>query len=325
MILFLLAAQVAAPATPPASARPVTTLDSTSAPADVAGVQKEHLALATLPDDRLTVNVTVAGQGPFRFLVDTGADRTAVSRQLAERLGLPAGRAVRLHSVTGMSNARTANVSDMRVASRALPDVIAPLLDAAHVRADGILGTDVLRSSMIRFDFRAGLLSISSPRRESRRTEGDTIVVQARQRAGRLIVTQAEADGQKLIVVLDTGSEVTIGNSALRAALSRRGILREDRPIELASVTGEKLAATYMSLKKLEIGGLHLTDLGIAFADAHTFTVMGLTDRPALLLGMNALRAFDSVTIDLAARKLRFSLPDEGDDGDVSIGPARAS
>lgn len=307
MILGLLvAAALAAPAAP---LPPVTRLESTSAPADTAGIQKDHLPLDALPDDRLTVDVMVGGQGPFRFLVDTGADRTAVSHQLAERLGLAPGRGVRMHSVTGMTIARTASVRDLRVAARSLPDVTAPLLDAAHVRADGILGTDVLRSALVRFDFRAGLLSISAPRRIARQEASDTIVVEARQRAGRLIVTEAEADGQRLVVVLDTGSEVTIGNSALRRALARRGIMRDDRPIELASVTGQKLPATYTSIDRLEIGGLNLTDLGIAFADAHTFRVMGLEDRPALLLGMNALKAFDSVTIDLSARKLRFALP----------------
>jgi hypothetical protein len=55
-----------------------------------------------------------------------------------------------------------------------------------------------------------------------------------------------------------------------------------------------------------------MAGLGIAFADAHTFTAMGLNDRPALLLGMNALQAFDSVTIDMAAKKLRFVMPGRG-------------
>jgi hypothetical protein len=34
----------------------------------------------------MTVDVAVGAQGPFRFLVDTAADRSAVSRQLAARL-----------------------------------------------------------------------------------------------------------------------------------------------------------------------------------------------------------------------------------------------
>lgn len=294
----------------PPSARPVTTLESTSAPAALDGITKDQLPLATLPDDRLTVEVRMRGEGPFRFLVDTGADRSAISRQLAERLGLTRGKEVQMHSVTGLSSVATASVRGMSVASRELPDINAPLLEATHIRADGILGTDVLRSALVRFDFRSNLLSISSQQRSVRGSAPGEIVVEARRRAGRLIVTEAEADGQRVTVVLDTGSEVTIGNQALRRALGRRGFLREDRQIELASVTGEKLTAMYAFLQKLDIGDLALTDLGVAFADAHIFKVMGLEDRPALLLGMNAMRAFDSVTIDFRARKLRFALPD---------------
>ena len=40
--------------------------------------------------------VTIADAGPYPFVVDTGAERTVISRQLAQTLGLPAGRDVRV-------------------------------------------------------------------------------------------------------------------------------------------------------------------------------------------------------------------------------------
>lgn len=44
--------------------------------------------------DRMTVPVTVIGQGPFRFLVDTGSQNTVISNDLAARLALvPTARA----------------------------------------------------------------------------------------------------------------------------------------------------------------------------------------------------------------------------------------
>lgn len=316
MLTALVAAALIGQPAPVGRTPPTTRLEATAQPnpADTAG--SDEIRLSVMADDRLTVAVSLGIHGPFRFLVDTGADRTAVSEQLAARLDLPSGSVVRLHSVTGMSQVRTATVKGLRIAARDLPDVIAPLLDANHVKADGILGTDVLRSAQVRFDFKAGLLSISAaPKRERRTSDPDTIVVQGRRRAGRLIVTEAQIDGQRLTIVLDTGSEISIGNSALRKALGRRGFLRDDKVIELMSVTGEKLTANYMFADRLEIGGLTLTQLGIAFADAHTFKVMDLEKRPALLLGMNALKAFDSVTIDLAAKKLRFTMPELGGRG----------
>jgi hypothetical protein len=73
---------------------------------------------------------------------------------------------------------------------------------------------------------------------------------------GRLIVTEAELDGQRLTVVLDTGSEVSVGNAALRRALARRGLLSGERPVTLGSVTGATLPASYMSTKRLDVGGV---------------------------------------------------------------------
>jgi hypothetical protein len=37
---------------------------------------------------RMTVPVTIGGEGPFRFMLDTGAQATVVSRALADRLAL---------------------------------------------------------------------------------------------------------------------------------------------------------------------------------------------------------------------------------------------
>src|SRR5688500_6788179 len=111
----------------------VTRLEASSAPTAGPSEAADKMALAELPDSRLTVAGAVGGQGPFRFLVDTAADRSAVSYQLAARLGLRPGGTAKLHSVSGLSNVQTTSVRGLRIASRTLPSVTAPLLDATHV------------------------------------------------------------------------------------------------------------------------------------------------------------------------------------------------
>jgi hypothetical protein len=64
-----------------------------------------------------------------------------------------------------------------------------------------------------------------------------------------------------------------------------------------------------MFVRDLEIGGVTLKNLAIVFADAHTFKQLKLDQKPALLLGMNAIRAFKKVSIDFASRKFRVVLP----------------
>ena len=49
--------------------------------------------------------------------------------------------------------------------------------------------------------------------------EPGSIVIRAKRRNGRLIVTDAEAVGQHATMVLDTGAEISIGNQALHRRL----------------------------------------------------------------------------------------------------------
>ena len=83
--LFLLCAMAAAAG----SAQPRTELEAVP---DLRAVdtatQADEVALKADASERMTVPVTVSGAGPFRFMVDTGANHTAISQELAARLGL---------------------------------------------------------------------------------------------------------------------------------------------------------------------------------------------------------------------------------------------
>lgn len=296
----------------PAAAQVVTHVqtDSTSDPID-GETQAQQVALENDGRDRMTVPVTLGGSGPFRFLVDTGADRTVVSRQLAGRLRLDAGPGGQLHSVTGVSPVQTVTVRQLQLSDRTIGRIDAPMLEADHMGAEGILGTDSLGTQRVLFDFKNQRLLITPAQRRRQKDEAGTIVVQGKRRAGRLILTEARADDQRLTVVLDTGSEVSIGNAALKQALLSRGLLQRSGRIDLISVTGQTLTGDYTFVKELEIGGVTLTNLAIVFADAHTFRQMKLDERPALLLGMNALKAFEQVSIDFANKRMRVRPPKE--------------
>jgi hypothetical protein len=87
-------------------------------------------------------------------------------------------------------------------------------------------------------------------------------------------------------------------------------------------VTGQNIIGDYMFIKQLTIGGVGLTNLAVVFTDAHTFKQLGLDKRPALLLGMNAIRAFKKVSIDFASKKLRVVMP-EHSELDVRVADAR--
>ncbi|MBA3666458.1 MAG: aspartyl protease family protein [Sphingomonas sp.] len=269
----------------------------------------DEVAIGTDIGDRMTVSVQIAGRGPYRFLVDTGSERTVISRQLAQRLKLESGRTTMLHSVIGANDVATVFIPNLQVSSNNISVVDAPALEASDIGADGMLGIDSLRSQRVMFNFKAKTMSITPANRPPEVTDGQTIVVRARSRNGRLIFTNATVDGQTVTVIVDTGSQVTIGNMALQHNLQKRRTWNTSREVTIESVTGEKMTARVSQLQSLEIGGIHLNELAVAFADAHIFRQLDLRHRPALLLGMNAMRAFDRISIDFAAKKVRFVLP----------------
>ena len=260
--------------------------------------------------ERMTVPVRLSGTGPYRFLVDTGADRTAISRELAAKLKLGDAGSATLHSVTGASRVATATVPSLQLTRRNLQVRNAPLLNSEDMGADGILGVDSLRSQRVLFDFEGQTISIVPSAAQEVRNEPGAIVVQAKRRKGHLILTQASANGRRMNVVIDTGSQFSIGNSALRRQLLAGRQLKGSQQVELESVTGHKLVGDLMFIREVEIGGIELKNLAVVFADSHAFRKLDLNDKPSLLLGMNAMRAFKRVSIDFANKKLRVVLPE---------------
>ncbi|MFL6859577.1 MAG: aspartyl protease family protein [Sphingomicrobium sp.] len=261
--------------------------------------------------ERMTVPVRLSDTGPYRFLVDTGADRTAISRDLARKLNLRTGEGASLHSLAGVSAVATATVPRLELTRNVVSVIDAPLLDSVHMGADGILGVDSLRSQRVLFDFERQMMSIVPSRSREAANEPGSIVITARRRNGRLVLTEARANGRSVAVVLDTGAQISVINAALRRQLVGNRPTDASQRIDLTSVTGETIAAEYMTVRRLELGNVQLKDLIVVFADAHTFEALGLNDKPALLLGMNAMRAFKKVSIDFANRKLRVVLPEE--------------
>ncbi|HYD11518.1 MAG TPA: retroviral-like aspartic protease family protein [Allosphingosinicella sp.] len=282
--------------------------------------QAETLNYAREVDERMTVGVSIAGRGPFRFIVDTGAERTVISSELARTLALQPGRLTTVHSMTEVSQIATVVIPQLRVGSRSIAGIHAPALARANLGASGILGVDSLQSQRVTFDFERREMTVTpSRRREESWPDSNTVVVTGRSLYGRLVLVDAAIDGQRVWVIIDTGSEVSVGNSALRAALARRNRLGPMAPIRMVSITGGEVTAQYSIARRIRIGGIDINNLPIAFADVHPFRQLGLEERPALLLGMDALQLFDRVSVDFPNRRVRVLI----DDGAMLLAPTR--
>lgn len=277
-------------------------------PGNLTKSDNEIIAIDEDRAQRMTVPVSIEGRGPFSFVIDTGAERTVLSRKIATKLALDAEEPAQLMSIAGSSMVDMVYVPELTLGTKSYDSLIAPVLLARHIGADGMLGLDGLQDQRILFDFLANQISIEDANEPRPTASHREIVVTARRKSGQLIFTEATISGLKVNVIIDTGAEVSIANLVLKKRLIKRAKeLGEEN--SLIAVTGQTLGVEFGQAKDFRIGRAQFASLPVAFADAPPFERLGMAKKPALLLGMDVLRKFDQVAIDFKKRKIHFVLP----------------
>ena len=272
----------------------------------------EVLKLRAAPDEQFTVPVTIGGQGPFRFTIDTGSQATVLSTLLADRLMLNDRKTALLVGMASSESVETTFIPQFSLGNRSFPIRIAPLVEPENIGggAEGILGTDSLQGQRVLLDFRKQQITVAS----ARALGGDSgfeIIVKARQKLGQLIITRALIDGVRTAVLIDTGSAGSVGNPALLRRLQGARQLGDAR---VTDVNGNALSGHTLEAQSLQIDRVAVNNFPITFADSPLFAVLGLNDEPALVLGMNELKVFKRVAIDFEQRRILFDVPAQAED-----------
>ncbi len=261
--------------------------------------------------DRMTVPVRINNSIPYPFIVDTGSERTVIANDLARLLALESGGILRLATVSGPAIVGSFMIDDLKTSTLSMSNIEAPGLERVNLGAFGLLGIDSLQDNKVYLDLRAGTMQVlPSARREGRgKFESGMIVVTAKRKAGRLILSNAKIDGINVDIIVDTGAQSSMGNFKLRDMMSRRNRKGGFIKSEISTVTGERLAGQSTQIRDIEIGGFHINDLPITFSENYAVKALGLSDRPAIFLGMDALNLFDKVAIDFSKKRVSFRLP----------------
>ena len=281
-------------------------------------VEVSLFALPTTHDHigRVIVPVSINGRGPFRFIVDTGANHSTISPQLVHTLGLKIDTesSIVLEGITGSARVSYVSVErlqagDLMIQDTTLPVVWAPVMAGA----DGILGAAGLSDKSLLIDFRRNRVALAS--RLDSQARADTTKVHAMRVAGGLMVVEARVGGVRVEAVLDTGSERTLGNVALRDALKVRGRSGRGFVAQLTSVYGattEVEPGEIQAAPLIAIESLRITDVAVVFGEFHIFKVWEMEDRPAMILGMDVLGTVASLNIDFRNREVYFGTQAHG-------------
>jgi hypothetical protein len=257
-------------------------------------------------ETRLTVQVLVNGRGPYNFIVDSGADTSVVGLRIARGLQLPLGTPAILNSMTARNVVDRVKVAELTLGPTTVRNLQLPALRESDVGGDGMIGIDALVEQRLLMDFDKRLIKVEDARIPVKRMPGEIVVVGRRFR-GQLILTHVKAAGLPLDAVIDTGTQITIGNLALRDKLIRRN-RGKFVTVPVTGVTGETMTMELATIGHLQLGPVTLRDVPMAFADVPPFKMFGIHNQPALLLGTDLLEAFRKVSLDFRARKVRFQL-----------------
>jgi predicted aspartyl protease len=247
---------------------------------------------------RAVAPITINGQGPFRFIIDTGANRSVLSQALATRLGLAHTGEGLVHSVDGTQSAPLVSIDSLSFGALHLsrgntPVLDGPMLDGEH----GLLGVDGMAGRLLHVDFTRQCVEIyDSPAHMPMKGWQR---VPARLRFGSLLLVEGEIMGVRVNVLIDTGSDISLGNQKFRDAL--RGI--SARTIEYhnghAFTFGRPIVLDKsVWTPRLGLGGTRVDGVTAYIGDFHIFDFWGLQDEPTLLIGMDVLAEAREIAID---------------------------
>lgn len=255
---------------------------------------------------RMTVAIRVNDSGPFGFVVDTGANQSVISSELAEKLKLAIGPPAPLNGVAGIQMAPTTSAR-LKVTEHAMLEQTMSILPQAGIGGDGMLGLDAIGDQALTLDFAGKNLRIET--RQSNWRDPDAVWVKAQRRDGQLTLVDARLGGVPLTAFIDSGAENTIGNMALRQLALARNPTARWTMTPIVSSTGQTIMAEIADLPTLRVGGLGLPNWPVAFADLHTFAMWDMVKKPAILIGVDILSRFEYVCLDFARDEVRFRLP----------------
>ena len=294
-------APTAAAAPPQALPSPADQLEEvivqTTEPRYVAPTRRDRIG-------RIWAPVLIDGKGPYRLVLDTGANRSAITTRAARSLGgAPAVSNTQVTGFTGTAVVPTLHVGSLEVGDLLIGPSDLPVLSDVFGGAQGVLGIEGLANKRIYADFRHDHLEITLSHGE--RAPHDFIVVPLTQTSGGLLYANVRVGSVRAKAIIDTGAQGTIGNLALRHALMRvppRNAAREEIiGVTLDVQTGDNLLAPDIDFGNLQVKGARIT-----FGDMYLFQHWKLTNEPTLTLGMDLLGSFDVLVIDYNRHELQI-------------------
>jgi predicted aspartyl protease len=282
----------------------------------LAGALLTGVALAEVPlswdsTGHVVVPAMVNGKGPFQFILDTGADESAVYSWFAKSLNLPKGASGELSGATGSAQMMFTRLSTLSLDGHAIRDINADTIpdrpDGAKL--GGVAGVDLMMHRLAVIDFGCGtiaLLPTQEPRSEIVGRSA-TLIRAGSIRDGKQLTLPVSINNVTGIAVLDSGSRNTIINHkfAEAAGINPLSSVFRDGP-HTRGATGTAIASRVGPIGTVHFAGITRRNAVARVADMPFLEGAGLANTPAMTLGLDFLRG-TRLTIDYSARRFWFA------------------
>jgi hypothetical protein len=258
---------------------------------------------------RIWAPVWINGKGPFRLVLDTGANHSGVTAQVANRLGIPLDQSppVRLRGVTGVAIVPTIRVDTFVVGDLMLSSATLAIVPDAMGGAEGVLATNEFKDKRIVIDFKHDRIDVRHSRNE--RTPANFLTIPWERSGTGLVMFHARAGNVRVRAIVDTGGQRTIGNLAMRDALVRRHMQGE--AVQIFDVTAHAQTGELFPSPQIELGAFNILEAHITYGQMQVLEHWHLTKEPALLLGMDVIGLLDTFIIDYRRQELQLRMRDD--------------
>jgi predicted aspartyl protease len=271
---------------------------------------------------RIWAPVLINGKGPYRLVLDTGANHSAVTAAVATSLGLaldPASQ-VLLHGVTGSANVPTIRAQSLLFGDLMVEAVVLPIVPDALGGAQGVLGTEGLVDKRISIDFMHDLITIR--RSHGRVHEAGLVAVPVELDQNHLLVTRARIGPVWAKAIIDTGAQSSVANTALLNALLKHSHYKLIDS-QVIGTTDDVQNGLGTSLPSIQLGSIRIESARITMGDLQIFDSWNMKDEPVVLVGMDTIGLVEEFIIDYARRELLIRPRPSRGAGGIAFGDAR--
>jgi len=287
----------AAPVVLPEAELPPVTVEAQE-PRYVAPTRRDRIG-------RIWAPVLIDGEGPFRLVLDTGASTSAVTQRVVDQLGLPIDDAsVRLRGVTGTAIVPSIKVSRLEVGELMVAGARLPIVADAFGGAEGVLGTEGLGDKRIEIEFRRDRITIMRSHGQPALPGYTTVPFRANRYHGMQV--DVRVGPVPATAIIDTGAQMSVGNLALREALTRQRDSSDDVMEAIIGVTEDIQQGARVRVPTIVAGTLFVRNAYINFSDLYIFEHWRLDRKPSILIGMDVLGVLDTLIIDYKRRELQI-------------------